>query len=108
MYEIVLRLIFLTINLPKYTAIIDKITSAEITPKKTINELYFVANNPEAICVLSPISDIKTIPNPDRNGFFKSYLASFSLLLIRVIIPKMIKTNPEIIFIYVIEIIFLM
>lgn len=49
MYEIIFLSIFFTINLPKYTAIIDKIVNTEITPKKTINELYFAANNPEAI-----------------------------------------------------------
>ena len=52
-------------NLPKYIVIIETKLNAIITPIKTIKPLYLVANNPAAICVLSPHSETKTRIKPE-------------------------------------------
>ena len=77
----------------------DSSVSAVMTPVKTIRELYCVANSPEAICVLSPHSDMKMRMNPDRNEFLKcslpSFVASFCLSMS---MPKVMKMVPDAVF----------
>lgn len=70
--EIVFFFIFKAINFPKYTAMTDNTVRAEITPINTQMGLYFVANSPDAICVLSPISDTKMSKKADEKGCFSS------------------------------------
>jgi len=74
----------------------DSSVSAVMTPVRTIKELYWVANSPEAICVLSPHSDMKMSMNPERNEFLNCsllwFVASFCLSMSR---PKMVKMVPD-------------
>ncbi len=56
------------ITFPKYTAIIDTSTSAISVPQSTKTMLYFVPNNPAAICVLSPHSANRIRKNPERKA----------------------------------------
>ena len=55
-------------NFPKYTAIIDTKVRAIMVPQSTITALYLVANNAEAICVLSPHSANRIRRNPEINA----------------------------------------
>jgi len=87
----------------------DSRVSAVMTPARTISELYCVAKSPEAICVLSPHSDMKINTNPDKKEFSKwSLLSCFACFSASMSAPKAMKTIADAVFSHVIGMMFVM
>ncbi len=88
-------LTFLSMILPANIARMEISSREIIMLKKTKNGLNCAANRPDAIWVLSPISEIKIMVNPDMKGFLNLHLSSFSLLFDNISIPNIMKIMPE-------------